>query len=56
MVLFLQIPAGRLADRIGRKKAFYLFTPFYFLGTLLLITAPSSEYLIIAAWFRGSEG
>ncbi len=54
MVLFLQIPAGRLADRIGRKKAFYLFSPFYFLGTLLLISAPSSEYLIIAAGFLGA--
>ena len=45
--LLFQIPAGRLADRIGRKKAFYLFRPFAYLGTLLLIMAPSPEYLTL---------
>jgi len=45
--MLLQIPVGRLADRIGRKKAFYLFHPFAYLGTLLLIMAPSPEYLIL---------
>lgn len=42
----LQIPTGRLADKIGRKKAFLLLTPFSYLGTILLILAPSSESLI----------
>ena len=51
---FLSIPVGRLADKIGRKKTFYLFTPFYYLGTILLINAPSPEYLIIAAGLLGA--
>ena len=33
--ILLKILAGRLADKIGRKKAFYLFHPFTHLGTLL---------------------
>ncbi len=44
--MLLQIPAGRLADRIGRKRSFYLFRPFAYLGTLLMILAPSPQYLI----------
>ena len=42
----LQIPTGRLADKYGRKKAFFLLTPFSYLGTILLILAPSSEFLV----------
>jgi MFS family permease len=45
--LILQIPAGRLADKIGRKRAFYLLRPFTYLGTLVLILAPSPEYLVL---------
>jgi len=44
--LVLQIPAGRLADKIGRKKVYFLLRPFSFLGTALLILAPRPEYLI----------
>jgi len=42
----LQIPAGRLADRIGRKKVYLLLRPFTYLGSILLILAPSPEFLI----------
>ena len=45
--LMMQLPAGRLADRIGRKRTFYLFRPFIYAGTLLMVFAPSPEYLII---------
>lgn len=45
--LVLQIPTGRLADKIGRKKAYFLLRPFSFLGTFLMILAPSPEYLIV---------
>ena len=45
--LVMQLPAGRLADRIGRKRAFYLFRPFVYLGTLLMVFAPAPEYLIV---------
>jgi len=53
--IFLQVPAGRLADKIGRKKVFYLFCPFTYLGTLLLIAAPNPEYLILVG-FLGAIG
>jgi MFS family permease len=57
----LQIPAGRLADRIGRKKAFYLLRPLTYMGTLLMIMSPRPEYLIIvgllgAVGIRGGAG
>lgn len=47
VAILLQIPAGKLADKIGRKRAFYLFRPFAYLGTLLLVFAPRVEYLIV---------
>jgi len=53
--VLLQIPAGRLADKIGRKRAFYLFRPFVYLGTLLLILAPGPEHLILVG-ILGSIG
>jgi len=49
MSILFQIPAGRLADKIGRKRAFYLFRPFVYLGTLLLVVAPRPEYLILVS-------
>ncbi len=45
--VILQIPVGRLADKIGRKKAYFLFRPILYVGTLWLILAPSPEHLII---------
>lgn len=47
--LVSQIPVGRLADKFGRKKAYYLFTLFYCLGVIILIYSPSFEYLILAS-------
>ena len=47
MSLVLQIPAGRLADKVGRKKVFYILRPISYLGTILLILAPSPGYLIL---------
>lgn len=55
VLILLQMPVGQLADRIGRKKAFFLFRPFTYLGTLLLIFAPSPEYLILVG-FIGAFG
>jgi MFS family permease len=45
---FLQMPIGRLADKIGRKKAYYILRPVSYLGTLILIFAPAPNFLIIA--------
>lgn len=46
--LLLQIPIGRLADTIGRKKVFLILRPFSYIGTLLLVWAPNPMVLIVA--------
>ena len=51
--VFLPVFAGRLADRIGRKRAFYVLSPFSYLGTILLIIAPTPEYLILFGLLQG---
>jgi len=45
--LLFQIPAGRLADRIGRKKVYFLLRPVAYLGTALLVLSPRPEYLVL---------
>ena len=45
--LLFQIPAGRLADRIGRKKVYFLLRPVAYLGTVLLVLSPGPEYLVL---------
>jgi len=45
--LLFQIPAGRLADRIGRKKVYFLLRPVAYLGTVLLVLSPRPEYLVL---------
>lgn len=45
----LQMPAGWLADRVGRKKVFLLFQPFSYVGTLVAIAASRPEHLMLAA-------
>jgi MFS family permease len=51
--VFLPVLAGRLADRIGRKRAYYLLSPFSYLGTILLIVAPKAEYLMLYGLLEG---
>ena len=53
--LLLQIPVGRLADKIGRKKGYLLLRPFVYLGTMVLIFAPRPEYLL-AVGLLGAVG
>jgi MFS family permease len=45
--LILQIPAGRLSDRLGRKKTYFILRPFCYLGTFLMVFTRTPEYLII---------
>lgn len=60
--LMLQIPAGRLSDKIGRKRVFFLLRPICYLGTVLMILVPRPEYLILVgvlgavALVKGEEG
>ncbi|MCK4952378.1 MFS transporter [Candidatus Bathyarchaeota archaeon] len=51
--VFLPVFAGRLADKMGRKKAFYILRPFMYLRTIVLILAPKPEYLILAGICEG---
>ena len=51
--LLLGIPAGRLADRIGRKKVLYLTIPLVWISSLVLIWAPSSGFLVLAGVLQG---
>ena len=46
-------PIGRLADRIGRKKIYYMLTPIYCFAYLLFAFAHSPEWLIIAGFLMG---
>jgi len=50
----LQIPVGMLSDRIGRKKTYFLVRPFFYIATLVLLWAPSPEYLLIVALLGGN--
>jgi MFS family permease len=55
----LQVPIGKLADKIGRKKAYYILRPVSYIGTFLLILAPTPSFLIIVGvlgamgWMEG---
>jgi MFS family permease len=51
--LIVGIPAGRLADKIGRKKVIYLMIPFVWGSSLLLIYAPNSAFLVAAGVLQG---
>ncbi|MCX5839518.1 MAG: MFS transporter [Deltaproteobacteria bacterium] len=47
------IPLGRLADRIGRKRVLYITIPLFWISNLMLISAPSPVFLIIAGILQG---
>ncbi len=47
------IPLGRLADRIGRKRVLYLTIPLFWLSNLMLVTAPSPVFLLLAGALQG---
>lgn len=51
-VLFSTI-IGRTADRIGRKKAFYILMPLFSAANILLIWAPSSIWLLFSGFLMG---
>ena len=44
---------GRTADNIGRKKAFYILMPLMATANIVLILAPSPEWLLVAGFFMG---
>jgi MFS family permease len=46
-------PLGRVTDRIGRKKMFYMLTPIYSLSYVIYAFAPSPEWLLVAGFLMG---
>lgn len=46
-------PLGRVTDRIGRKKMFYMLTPIYCLSYVIYAFAPSPEWLLVAGFLMG---
>jgi MFS family permease len=46
-------PFGRIADKIGRKKTFYLLTPFFCSANLLFALTPAPIYLLLAGFLLG---
>jgi MFS family permease len=51
-VLFSTV-IGRFADRIGRKKAFYILIPIFSIANLVLIWAPNSYWLLFSGFLMG---
>lgn len=46
-------PLGRMADRIGRKKLFFMLLPLSCLSNVIYILAPSPEWLLLAGLLAG---
>jgi DHA1 family tetracycline resistance protein-like MFS transporter len=46
-------PLGRVTDRIGRKKMFYMLTPIYSLSYIIFAFAPSPAWLLVAGLLMG---
>jgi len=47
--LLIQVPVGKLADKLGRKKIFILLSTFHCIGLIILILAPTHEWLMLAS-------
>jgi MFS family permease len=48
-------PIGRLADKIGRKKVFYILAPLAWASNLLLVYAPYPGFLIFSGVLFGFQ-
>lgn len=52
-ILMFLVPFGRLGDKYGRKRILYLTRPFHYISLLMVVFAPSPDFLILAS-FVGS--
>ena len=52
--LIIGIPAGRLSDRIGRKKVLFMLMPAFWASCILLIFARSDVAFLLAGVLQGS--
>jgi len=53
IIILLSLPTGSLADRFGRKKMIFSMMPLYCASLLLLIYAPTPQYLLLAGLLNG---
>lgn len=44
---------GRFADKVGRKKAFYILIPLFSAANIMMILAPSPEWLLLIGLLMG---
>ena len=44
---------GRIADKVGRKKAFYILIPLFSAANIMLILAPSPNWLLLSGFLMG---
>ena len=44
---------GRFADRVGRKKAFYILIPLFSAANLVMVYAPTPNWLLLAGVLMG---
>ena len=51
--ILFAVPLGRLADRIGRKRVLYITIPLFWISNLMLISAPSPIFVVIAGILQG---
>ncbi|MBI4334116.1 MAG: MFS transporter [Chloroflexi bacterium] len=51
--VLVAVPLGRLADRVGRKKALYVTMPLFWISNLILVWAAGPVGLIVAGILQG---
>jgi MFS family permease len=51
--ILFAVPLGRLADRVGRKKALFVTIPLFLFSNLILILAPTPAFLVLAGILQG---
>jgi MFS family permease len=51
-VLFSTV-IGRFADKVGRKKAFYILIPLFSAANIALILAPNPQWIILSGFLMG---
>jgi MFS family permease len=50
---FFSTIVGRFADKVGRKKAFYILIPFFSAANIALILAPTPNWLLLVGFLMG---
>jgi MFS family permease len=51
--IIFAIPLGRLADKVGRKKALYITIPLFWISNLMLVWSPKPVFLLTAGILQG---